>query len=166
MRSHLLILILLILVLSTLLCHAAAPGSKTSISGGKKKLLLFAKNPADWAIVKNGGNGRLIYHESSGVFSLTASGLQPRSSYALIRYADAPPKAEILARGISDGRGKLELSGVWRNWSKKFWLVSGDDVAGAAGAGGMLRAWHPDRYLFEEKPLGIACNCPEPEEPE
>jgi len=163
---HILLLLLLILALSVPTSAAAEKGAKTAHGSGKKKLLLFAKNPADWAIVQGGGNGRLIYRESSGVFSLTVSGLQPRSSYALIRYADAPPKAEILARGMSDLHGKLELSGVWRNWSKKFWLVSGDDVAGSAGGGGTLRAWHPERYLFEEKPLGIDCNCPEPEEPE
>lgn len=29
-----------------------------------------------------------------------------------------------------------------------------------------LKSWRPDRYLFEEKPLGIVCNFPEPEEPQ
>lgn len=151
--------------MSVSLCHGAETGLKRSATGNKK-LLLFAKNPADWTIIKNGGKGRLSYRESTGAFSLTAAGLRPRSAYALIRYADAPPKAEILARGESNGHGKLELSGVWHNWCKKFWLVAGDDVTGSVGAGGTLRAWHPDSYLFEEKPLGIACNCPEPEESE
>jgi hypothetical protein len=66
---------------------------------------------------------------------------------------------------MSDDRGRLELAGNWHNWSKKFWVVAGDDVAGKAGEAGTLKAWHPDKYLFEEKPLGIVCDCPEAEEP-
>lgn len=34
----------------------------------------------------------------------------------------------VLARGVSDGEGRLELHGTWRNWTSKFWLVSGEDV--------------------------------------
>ena len=155
----------LLLALTAQAGIAAETGTKAVAASGKKKLLLFAKNPATWAIVKNGGNGRLIYCEATGAFILNAAGLPPRSSYALIRYADAPPGAEILARGVSDKFGRLKLTGVWRNWTRKFWLVSGEDVAGNIGEAASLRAWRPDRYLFEEKPLGIACACPEPENP-
>lgn len=153
---HILLSATLLLTLPAMATHAAT---------GKKKLLLFAKNPATWTIVKNGAGAKLVYSEATGVFNLSAAGLVPGGSYALVRYADAPPHGDILARGTSDARGKLELSGVWRNWSKKFWLVAGDDVAGNAGESATLRAWRPERYLFEEKPLGIPCNCPEPEEP-
>jgi hypothetical protein len=143
-------------MLATVVSHAAT---------GKKKLLLFAKNPATWAIDKNGANGKLVYNETTGAFTLSSSGLIPRSSYVLVRYADAPPHGDILARGTSDVRGKLELSGIWHKWNNKFWLVAGEDVAGNVGEAGSLRAWRPERYLFEEKPLGIPCNCPDPEEP-
>jgi hypothetical protein len=149
-------LVALFLFLSAIPCMAAT---------GKKKLLLFAKNPVTWAIVKNGTSGKLVYHEASGAFTLQATGLIPRSTYALVRYTDAPPHGDILARGTSDTRGKLELHGAWHSWSKKFWLVSGDDVAGNVGESATVRAWRPERYLFEEKPLGIPCTCPEPEEP-
>jgi len=132
---------------------------------GKKKLLLFAKNPSTWAIAGNGGRGTLLYRETGGAFSLTASGLQRQSAYALVRYADAPPAVDVLARGTSSEQGTLQLAGAWRNWTKKFWLVSGDDVVGSVGSSGSLRAWRPERYLFEEKQLGVPCNCPEPEEP-
>jgi len=155
----------LVLALSVLACLAAESGSNPPATNCKKKLLLFSKNPATWAIVKGGGSGKMIYREATGVFTLNAVGLYPRSPYALIRYADAPPRAEILARGMSNERGSLELAGVWRNWTRKFWLVSGEDVVGRVGDAGSLRAWRPGRYLFEEKPLGIACKCPEPEEP-
>ncbi|ABQ25761.1 hypothetical protein [Geotalea uraniireducens] len=163
--AHCLILSALLLALSVMACHAVESRSKTPTSSAKKKLLLFAKNPATWAIVKGGASGKMVYRESSGAFSLSAAGLRPRSAYAMIRYADAPPKAEILARGESDVRGNLELNGVWRNWTRKFWLVSGEDVVGLPGEAGSLRAWRPERYLFEEKQIGIPCQCPEPEEP-
>lgn len=154
----------LILALSVMVSHASGPVVQQTGSG-KKKLLLFAKDPAGWTIVKDGATGTLIYRESTGAFSISARGLQPRSAYALIRFADAPPKVEILVRGSSDQRGELHLNGTWRNWTKKFWLVSGEDVASSAGEAGTMHSWRPQRYLFEEKPLGIACICPEPEEP-
>ncbi len=163
--AHTVILYPLVLALSAPACIEAGPGSKAPATCGKKKLLLYAKNPVTWAIVKGGGNGKLMYREATGEFTLNAAGLRPGSSYALIRYADAPPGAQILARGVSDKLGRLELTGVWRNWTRKFWLVSGEDVAGNVGDGGSLRAWRPDRYLFEEKPLGIACACRDPEKP-
>lgn len=146
-----------LLVLTAVVSHAAS---------GKKKLLLFAKNPATWTIIKGGASGKLVYREANGTFTLTAAGLLPRTSFTLVRYADVPPQVEILATKESDKQGNLELSGLWRNWTKKFWLVPAEDVSGKVGETGRLIAWRPDRYLFEEKPLGIACVCPESEEPD
>lgn len=160
MRPYILLSTLLFLLLFVVPSRAA-----DTTGSGRKKLLLFAKNPANWSIVANGGSGTLLYRPASGSFTLNARGLLPHAPYALIRYADAPRSGEILARGVSDGRGRLELAGVWHNWTKKFWLVAGEDVTGTPGKGGALRAWRPERYLFEEKQLGIPCNCPEPEEP-
>jgi hypothetical protein len=163
---RLLVMSALLLTVTGSLCSAVAgPGPKASFGSGKKRLLLFAKNPATWEIVKNGAGGKLVYREATGNFTLSAAGLQPHAAYALVRYADAPPTGEILARGVSDNHGSLELKGVWKNWTRKFWLVAGEDVAGRVGETGSLLAWRPDRYLFEEKPLGISCACPEPEEP-
>ena len=164
--ARMLLVSAMILALSVPVCPAAEPDSKSPASSGRKKLLLFAKNPSSWSSIKQGGSGKMIYRESTGAFILNASGLRPRSAYALIRYADAPPKAEILARGETNSRGQLELRGTWRNWTCKFWLVPGEDVAGKVGEAGSLLAWRPEKYLFEEKQLGIACACPEPEEPE
>jgi hypothetical protein len=143
-------------------CSAAGKGLAGGACG-TGKLLLFTKNPSSWRIIKGGASGKLIYREKNGTFTLTASGLLPRSSYALIRCADAPPHAEILVRGTSDQHGLLTSQGVWKNWTRKFWLVSGEDVSGNAGDKGSFRAWRPERYLFEEKQLGIACPCPETE---
>lgn len=153
---HILLSAALFLSLSAMPCTAAS---------GKKRLLLFAKSPSNWSIVKNGAHGKLVYREATGAFTVTATGLQPRSPYALVRYADSPPDGDIVARGHSDANGTLELNGIWKNWTRKFWVVAGNDVTGSVGETGTLRAWHPDRYLFEEKPLGVVCNCPEPEEP-
>lgn len=150
-----LLLSALVIAFSAFVCIAAKPCPETKAVRGNKQLLLYAKNPSTWKIVKTGAGGKMIYNESTGAFTFKASGLSPRAAYALIRYADAPPGAEILARGVSDDRGSLEMAGVWRNWARKFWLVSGEDVVGGAGKAGSLCAWRPDRYLFEEKPLGL-----------
>jgi hypothetical protein len=151
---RILLLSALVFLLSALACLAAAPASQASAARGNKTLLLYAKNPANWTIARQGGSAKMIYHESTGAFTLTASGLSPRMAYALIRYANAPPGAEILARGTSDERGRLDLAGVWRNWTRKFWLVLGEDVVGHVGQSGKLQAWRPDQYLFEEKLIG------------
>ncbi|GFE62635.1 hypothetical protein [Geobacter sp. AOG2] len=162
----LLVLSFILCVVSVAICAGAEQvPAKTPLGGGKKKLLLFAKNPATWSIVKGGAGGKLVYGETTGAFTLNAAKLRPRSAYALVRYADVPPRVDIVARGESDRRGNLELRGVWRNWTKKFWVVPAEDVAGKNGEAGSLRAWRPDRYLFEEKQLGVPCDCPEPEEP-
>jgi hypothetical protein len=147
----------LVIAFSAFVCKAAEPCPETKAVSGNKQLLLYAKNPSTWKIVKTGAGGKMIYRESTGPFSLKAFGLSPRTEYALVRYADAPPGAEILARGMSDDRGRLNMTGVWRNWTRKFWLVLGEDVVGKAGKAGSMRAWRPDRYLFEEKPIGIDC---------
>ena len=162
----LLTLSFLLCTLTVIECDAtwSAP-TKTTTGSGKRKLLLIAKNPKTWAIVKGGAKGKLVYRESTGAFTLNAAGLRPRSAYALVRYADISPRVDILARGESDHHGNLEVRGVWRNWTKKLWLVPAEDAVGKTGESGSLRAWRPDRYLFEEKELGIPCACPEPEEP-
>jgi len=155
--SYALLLSVFLLILPVSICYAAT---------GKKKLLLFAKNPATWAIIKGGATGTLVYREANGTFALNATGLRPRSSYTLIRYADTPPLVDILATKTTDTGGNLEMSGGWHNWTKKFWLVPTEDVKGSTGTVGSLTAWRPERYLFEEKPLGIDCVCPEREEPD
>ncbi|GFO61336.1 hypothetical protein GMST_36610 [Geomonas silvestris] len=162
------LLLLLIMLGVTGAANAAAPGEAAgnlATGTGKKKLLLFAKDPANWQIVRGGASGKLIYRESRGRFTLSAKGLKPRAAYALVRIEETPPGGQVLARGISDGQGRIELGGIWRDWTRKFWLVAGEDVSGAVGGPAALRAWHPSRYLFEEKPLGVPCDCPEPEEP-
>lgn len=134
-------------------------------ASGKKSLLLFAKDPATWSIVKGGAHGKLVYDEGSGDYSLDAFRLSPSSPYALVRYLDAPSRGNVLARGTSDGEGRVVLQGRWHSWIGKFWVVAGEDVAGAHGGPASPRMWRPGRYLFEEKPLGIPCACPDPEEP-
>jgi hypothetical protein len=155
--SYALLLFVLLLILLVTVCNAAS---------GKKKLLLFSKNPANWTIIKDGATGTLIYREANGTFTLTAAGLLPRSSYTLVRYADIAPQVDVLATKTTDNKGNFKVSGVWNNWTKKFWLVPTEDVKGMAGIVGALTAWRPNRYLFEEKLLGIDCLCAEPEEPD
>lgn len=155
----------MLLALSMPATAAADPSVKRPVATGKKKLLLFAKNPATWKIIKGGASGKMVYHAATGAFTLNASGLRHHAAYTLVRFAGEAPKVDIVARGTSDGTGTLKLKGTWRNWTKKFWLVPSEDSRGKIGEAGTLTAWRPDRYLFEEKELGIPCDCPEPDEP-
>lgn len=135
-------------------CVAAGPAS------GEKTLLLYAKNPATWRIVEAGGAGRLRYAETTGRFSFAAWGLAAETEYALVRHADDPASGRILARGVSDRQGALQLSGSWQDWTQKFWLVPAADLT-LQGDRARLTNWHPERYLFENKLLGIPCDCDE-----
>jgi hypothetical protein len=85
--------------------------------------------------------------------------LAPMTGYALVRYADHPPCADLVAEGMTDRDGILQLKGTWRQWSRKFWLVQAADIS-RSGNRVTATAWHPERYLFEEKDLGVPCNCP------
>ncbi|PLX85912.1 MAG: hypothetical protein C0617_02780 [Desulfuromonas sp.] len=125
---------------------------------GERRLSLLQKDPASWQAVSGGARGRLIFDEAEGGFVLNAHRLLPATDYALVRYAGRPPWGHILARGVSDGQGRLRLSGFWAEWSKKIWLVLGADVAGHAGDSGpagldRLKGWNPRAYLFEEEGL-------------
>lgn len=161
----LLLLFALLPALCAAPCLAAPKPLKPPVVTGKKKLLLFAKNPDTWKIVKMGAHAKMVYHAASGVFTLNAAGLRPRTAYTLVRFAGEAPKVELLAAGESDRSGGLKLAGKWHDWTKKFWIVPTSDVNGTIGGNGTLTAWRPNLYLFEEKELGIPCNCPEPDEP-
>lgn len=130
----------------------------------EQALLLQAKDPVTWRIVPGGASGTLSYNAALGSFSFSAQRLSRQTEYLLVRYADAPPHGQILARGRTDHVGSLSLKGTWQDWTRKFWLVPGSDVVVETGGGdqpqrGRLIAWHPERYLFEDKILGISCAC-------
>jgi hypothetical protein len=113
---------------------------------------LYAKDPATWKIRPSGAQGTLIYNVKSGRFIFTARKLKPHSGYVLVRNADTPPTGDLLARGTTNKAGELRLGGRWKDWTKKIWLVSRDDLT-LSGNRVTLIAWNPERYLFEENVL-------------
>jgi len=122
----------------------------------QRTLALYAKDPETWKIRPDGAHGTLIYNEKTGRFSFTARKLKPLSGYVLVRNAGTPPTGDLLARGTTNKAGELRLSGRWNDWTKKIWLVCGNDLA-ISGSRVTLIAWNPDQYLFEEKVLGVHC---------
>lgn len=122
------------------------------------KLALYAKNPANWKIIAGGAKGVLSYDELSGRFNFTAVKLKPQADYVLVRYAETPPTADLLARGTAGKSGELRLAGTWKDWTNKIWLVSAADVT-ITEKRVQLTDWHPNQYLFEEKVLGVPCEC-------
>lgn len=138
----------------------APPASK-----GAQELALCAKDPATWKKTR-GGRGKLTFDAKSGAFTFVAHGLLPATDYALVRYADEPPKAHLLARGRSGPGGGLKLAGHWTEWTRKIWLVLDNDITGEPGPLGpeseaVFHDWNPRSYLFEEKLLGVPCDCEE-----
>ncbi len=136
--------------------QGAEPAKRPSLG----KLLLLAKDPVTWKPIAGGAAGTLSYREQNGEFVFAAGGLAPSTGYALVRYGDLPDKADLLAEGKSDREGALRLAGVWTQWTKKIWLVLRADLA-RSGNQATATAWRPERYLFEEKELGIPCVCEE-----
>jgi len=132
--------------------------TKDTPAGGRqgpaqRSLTLYAKDPDTWKIRPGGAHGTLVYHEQTGRFCFTARGLKPLSGYALVRNTDTPPTGDLLARGTTGKAGELRLSGRWHDWTRKIWLVSGNDLT-IRGNRATLKAWNPEQYLFEEKVLG------------
>jgi hypothetical protein len=122
----------------------------------QRTLALYAKDPDTWKIRLSGARGILIYNGKTGRFSFTARKLRPLSGYVLVRNADTPPTGDLLALGTTNKAGELRLSGRWNDWTKKIWLVSGNDLT-INGSRVTLIAWNPEQYLFEEKVLGVHC---------
>lgn len=133
-------------------------GRGMATAGPQQTLALYAKDPDTWKIRPGGASGTLEFDGQSGRFTFTARQLQPDNGYLLVRYAGGLPIADLLAEGVTDGRGGLRLSGTWRDWTGKIWLVTARDLVATAGR---VRpaAWHPEEYLFEEKVLGVPCTC-------
>jgi hypothetical protein len=157
-----------IFALALLCCVFAAPAAagapRSSLANralGKqpspqRTLALYAKDPATWKIRPDGTQGILTFNGQTGQFSFAARKLEPLRNYVLVRNGGAPPSGELLARGTTNKTGELRLSGSWHDWTGKIWLVSGNDLT-CSGNRVTLIAWHPERYLFEEKELGVAC---------
>jgi hypothetical protein len=154
------------IAVAALWCAVAAPvvcGESRSCTDteavGKQRsqqhtLKLYAKDPKTWRIRPGGAHGTLIYNEKTGQFTFAASKLKPLSGYLLVRNADTPPTGDLLARGTTNEAGELRLSGRWNDWTKRFWLVSREDLT-IRGNRVTLIAWNPERYLFEEKVPGV-----------
>ncbi len=124
----------------------------------QKSLNLYTKDPATWKVVSRGAKGVLSFDESTGVFTFTARKLEPLKGYSLVRHDDGETLGDLLAKGFSDKEGELGLTGTWRLWRGKIWLVPSNHTAQSAGRL-RLTAWRPGRILFEEKVLGVVYPC-------
>ncbi len=124
----------------------------------QRRLSLFAKDPATWQVIVEGARGTLSFDRERGAFTFVASRLHPDTRYLLVRHAGGAVSGDLLATGTSDRTGELRLSGTWLEWSGKIWLVPSADVS-LLGRRVELSAWHPEQILFEEKVLGVPCEC-------
>jgi len=172
-----LVTILLILALSVPPSYAGPPQKSAphkGIKGGgtERHLYLYPKDYPDPSIeniidgvgeiIIDGAWGKLNINENALSFVLNGHGLLPDTEYALILYLGEHTgdwrDAWVVARGWSNGKGGIHISGYWQPWIASFWLVLGSDVVGDPdGCHGApfdaLVAWNPDEYLFGYAPL-------------
>lgn len=118
----------------------------------QRSLSLHAKDPGTWKIIKCGPGAVIHFDIKSGAFNAKAYGLSPNKEYCLVRYAGKPPYGDFIARGTSGADGNFNISGTWKNWTGKIWIVLSEDIS-VAGNSAELKAWHPRSYLFEENEL-------------
>lgn len=135
------------------------PADSGARSGtAQRTLKLFAKDPATWKIVPHGAGGVLSFNEKTGRFSFSAERLEPLRNYSLVRHDEGKKSGDLLARGVTDQAGALSLTGTWRVWRGKVWLVPTDHTARSSDRL-RLTTWRPGQYLFEEKVLGRDYPC-------
>lgn len=151
----------------------SAPHDGINKGGGTARhLYLYPKDYTDPSIenivdgggevITDGAWGKLNINENTLSFVLNGHGLLPDTEYALILYLGEHTgdwrDAWVVARGWSNGKGRIHISGYWQPWIASFWLVLGSDVVGDPdGCHGApydaLVAWNPDEYLFGYAPL-------------
>ena len=122
------------------------------------RLYLYAKDPLTWKVIKEGPWAELKINRPSGKFTLAAQGLLAETEYALVRTDGRAQAGQVLTRTFTDGRGNFNVSGVWHEWSAKFWVVLGNDLQGKqrdykAGMRDTMKGWHPKQYIFESEEI-------------
>jgi len=131
------------------------------------ELVLENKDPSDWNEIDDGTKGILKYNSSREVFSyaLSAKGLEAKTEYSLIYYADDWPgnnPGALIAEGKTNKKGKLRekhnTGEVDLNMSlphpddanypegAKIWLVPSDCYDADTNS---ITTWSPSRFLFE-----------------
>jgi hypothetical protein len=158
-RGAFLALLLLPLILSHALCARQCPADSAARNQTSQKTLrLVSKNPATWKIVPHGAKGVLSFNENTGHFAFTAENLRPLKEYSLVRHNAGETSGDLLAKGIADQTGALSLTGTWRLWGGKVWLLPTDHTSQSSGRLRLI-TWRPKEILFEEKVLGVVYPC-------
>ncbi len=129
-------------------------------------LSLYEKDPNTWEVIDGGARGRLIYNVAGSKFNFkfNGRGLEPKTEYSLIYYADPWPgdnPGAFIARGRTNSRGRITMAGRVdldtdipndsdANYldGGKIWLVLSSDYDAAART---MIAWNPTEYLFEDR---------------
>ena len=138
---------ILLVVSMIMLLTASAVLAGGGAKGKAKQLYLYEKD-SDWSIVEGGAWGKMSYSENSFVFN--GHGLEANTGYTLVRYeGTAWADIECLASGTSVGNANINLKGDIGSYGDKVWLVLTSDVYCEKGEMGIMSAWNPTEYLFE-----------------
>lgn len=131
--------------------------NSVAASTDEEMLQLVRKDPRSWRRIDSEGSAQLCFSRQLGNFTCSGQNLESARRYALIQHDDTSPRGEgyIVALGTTSSKGDIRLTGNWKHWHGKVWLVIADDVRGNAGDEKIdkLIHWQPTRYLFENKSL-------------
>jgi hypothetical protein len=164
MKKLLFVLVAAFVVLSLAVVPTLAgkhdPVGKSNVG----RLYLYEKDPDTWEIVDGGAWGKMKYKLAGRTFRFVFNGhgLEPKTEYSLIYYADPWPgnnPGALIASGTSNRGGNIHLAGspdlgmdlpdaADENYpdGAKIWLVLSDDYD---ETNTKMADWNPTEYLFE-----------------
>lgn len=138
-------MIAVMLMLVAVPVMAAPAGKDTPANDNPNSLYLYEKD-GDWNIAWDGAWGKLNLKGNGGSFN--GHGLEPYTSYELIKYTDPWPGtgSVSLGTGMSGADGDLHINANLSTLvpGDKVWLVLDADFDTDHMVG-----WNPFEYLFE-----------------
>lgn len=131
--------------------------SPVAATTNEQTLQLVRKDPRSWQKIDTETSAQVCFSRQQGTFICTGQQLEKTQNYALIQRDETAPRGKgyIVAIATTNDDGHISLTGKWKHWRGKVWLVIAEDVRGTAGDERIdkLIHWQPTRYLFETKSL-------------
>ena len=150
MKKGLFILLAVIILTSLVSLPVLAAGKDNPANDKPNNLYLYEKD-SSWHVVWEGAWGKLNLKGNGGAFN--GHGLEPDTSYELIKYVDPWPGvgSVSLGTGVADEEGNVHINADTGGlvYGDKVWLVLDSDFTT------QMVGWNPEEYLFEHHLVGF-----------